>query len=338
MPSAGPQLTATLSLNGVDYEMKIKQAEKSAKSLASKLSGMAFKIPTAGITAATKALRGMAATLASIGKGGLSGMGAGFLVGGWAGMGAAIAGVGQKMTAGIVDAYEYGKSLEILSRNTGFSTKAMSVFKAAMEDTGVTMELFQRTSRMIAKEVNLGMHGDQVATAGMDQIGLHVKELMKLNPEQQFMAVGNAIAALKNPTMQAAAAVSRFGSESAKMLSFFKNKEALQDATEAVGQQAEIFERSGKTFEKIAVRIGHIKVKVMGFFAGAAESIMPMVDKFSAVFNKMDFSSWGAKLGEPAGGGSAERRGHEQGGGQDGPHGSRGSPCQARRLAPQRCI
>lgn len=297
MPNAGPQLTGSLSLDDSDYDAKIKKAEKSAKGMAAKLAGLTFKISTTGINVATKALKGFAATLTSIGKGGLSGLGASFLMGGWQGLGGSIAAVGQKMTAGIVDAYEYGRSLEILSRNTGFSAKSMSIFKVAMEDAGVTMELFQRTSRMIAKEVNLGMHGDQAATAGMEQIGLHVKELMKLAPEQQFMAVGNAIAAIENPTMQAAAAVSRFGSESAKMLSFFKNPEALKNAAEAVGSQAEIFERSGKTFEKIAVRIGHIKVKAMGFFAEAAETIMPMVDKFSAMFDKMDFASWGAKLG-----------------------------------------
>lgn len=250
MASAGPMLTAKLSLDMAAFERGMTRAVSAARTSASK----------------------MVAYFAGIGSA------SGFVL-------------------GIKNAYEYARSLEILSRNTGFSTKSMSVFKVAMEDTGVSMELFQRTSRMIAKEVMLGMHGDQAATAGMEQIGLHVRDLIKLNPEQQFMAVGNAIASLKSPTLQAAAAVSRFGSESAKMLSFFKNKEALANAAEAVGKQAEIFERSGKTMEKIAVRIGHIKVKAMGFFLGTAESIMPMVDKFSAMFNKADFTAWGAKLG-----------------------------------------
>ena len=297
MPNGGPQLVAKLSLDPAAFEKNLIRVVVMAQGASAKVSKFPFKIPTFGITAATKALRGFAATLASIGKGGLSGMGAGFLMGGWQGIGASIAGIGHKMVTGVGDAYEYGREMMNVSRATGIAAGKMAEYDLAMKDSQIeTAELIMSVKfmdQMLLKAAK-GVHSAQTS---FEQLGLNYKELIGLAPEEAFERVGKAVAGVENGVLRGAGAIGVFGRNGAKMLKMFERGGAMEMAKEALGGSSGIIGKDGGAFEKVAIRLSHIGVKVRQIFLGVADIILPMVEKFTDKFHKMDFTDFGKKLG-----------------------------------------
>lgn len=297
MPNGGPQLTARLSLDPSQFESNLKKSLSSAKSASAALGKIAFKIPLAGIRAAQKALKGFAATLASIGKGGLSGLGASALMGGWQGIGGAIASVGTKMVTGTQDAYEYGRAMMNLSRATGISKDKIAVMSLAMEDSQIQANETIMAIKMMDQLFLKAAHGVHSASTAFAQLGLNWKEIMHLEPAEAFEKVGAALAAVENPALRSAGAITIFGRTGAKMLKLFERGGALQLAREALGSQAGIVAKDGAAFEQVAIRLSHVGVKIRGIFMGIAKTILPTVDKFVKKFHAMDFTEWGEKIG-----------------------------------------
>jgi hypothetical protein len=287
-----------MSLAPADFEKGMVRIVLMSQQASNKISKMPFRIPTAGFAAAARAIRGLAASLASLGKGGLSGIGASFLVGGWTGIGGAIAGIGKQMTSGVADAYEYGRQMLNLSRATGIATEKMPAFSLALEDSKLGSEQLIVAMRLMSQHLLKASEGQYESVHAFNQLGLSWKALLHMPIDETFEKVGKTIAAVENPALRSAAAIRHFGDTGAKTLKLFSRGGAMDMAREALGKQSGIVGGNGAAFEKIAIRISHIGVKMRGVFIGIADAILPMVDKFSAIFHKMDFTDWGLKIGK----------------------------------------
>lgn len=254
---AGPQLTATLSLNGKDFEAGIKKAEKQAKDLEGKLKRMVFK-------------------LGALVVGGLSIKG---------------------FATGIKDAYQYAREMENFSRATGIARDRAAEFDLALKDSMLDANQLQVALRLMSQRLLKAAEGDKVSQNYFQQLSLSFRELIHLTPDEAFLKVGEALTSVKNRTLASAQAIRIFGDTGAKVFKMFERDGAMEMAGEALGGQRGILARSGQEMEKIAIRLSHISVKIRGFFLGVADAILPTMEKFTDLFHKMDFTGWGAKFG-----------------------------------------
>ena len=131
-----------------------------------------------------------------------------------------------------------------------------------------------------------------------EQIGLHVSDLLDLDPGEQFERVGAAIAKMENPAARAAAAVELFGKSGMNMLSFFADESAMQTARDSIGEQAKLLGDNAEQFDRISDRLGRVGIKLRGFFVGVAARLAPIMDGLTAVMDKIDLAGMGIALAD----------------------------------------
>lgn len=247
-------------------------------------------IATGAFLGAEKAVRGLARGMGSI-------------VNASARMARTVATIGLPLLAagliaGTAHAYAFGSEMQDMADRTGISVEKLVVLTQAMKDNGIEAESLLSASRKINTTLVDAAKGSQTAAAAFTQVGLKVDDILAQEPGERFTKIGEAIGDIKDPAARSAAAVALLGKSGAQFLSLFADKDAMKIAAMSVGSQANIFGRNAAVFDRISDRIGRIQMKIRGLFAGLAEAIAPMVDKFSEMFDKMDFAPLGAKIGE----------------------------------------
>lgn len=142
------------------------------------------------------------------------------IAGGVAAVGVSLAGLGVALAAGFAGALksatELGGKLSDMSARTGVSVEGLQKLGFAAKLSGTSMEA-------VAGAVNKMQKGIVDGGKGFAQLGLDVGKLRAMAPEKAFAQVGDAIAKLKSPTEQAAAAMAVFGRGGTEVLAMLKS-------------------------------------------------------------------------------------------------------------------
>ena len=128
-----------------------------------------------------------------------------------------------------------GSVLVDASGRTGASVMALSTLGFAAEQTGTALEVVEVGMTKAQKTIAAAAGGSKKARAALDDLGLSADKLAKLHPEDQFRAIAEKIAAIKNPTLRAAAAISIFGKAGTKLLPMISDLKALEDRARSLG-------------------------------------------------------------------------------------------------------
>ena len=112
-------------------------------------------------------------------------------------------------------------SLNDLSARTGIGVEALQGYSLAAKMAGVDTEQFGVAIQKLAVNIGKANAGDAFDKT-LKGIGLSVAELKSLAPEQQFSAIGDAIAQLPTVADRAAAAVQVFGKQGAALAPLFR--------------------------------------------------------------------------------------------------------------------
>lgn len=234
------------------------------------------------------------------GGGGAAGFAAGFVAGPVLAFGAAVAGVtagigllaaGAMAAMGVVKSLvgvfsgavsgltQYASGVSDLSAKTGLSTDAVQQFGFAAKLTGTTVDA-----------VAAGMKNMQVKLVEGDsafrRMGVSLKELKQLTPDQQFLRVAEAIRNIKDPAQQAAAAVSIFGKQGIELLPAIKAgftdiaTEARKLGIVISKEVVQSADRLGDDLDKISTAWAAVKMNVA---AGAVGGGGPMSTMLQAV-------------------------------------------------------
>ena len=140
------------------------------------------------------------------------------------GLGSMAAGVGKALTAAFTvgavlklgnEVLDFAGNLADLSAQTGISTTGLQQFDLAFSQAGVTMEAVAAASSKLATNL---VGGDKSTVGALTKLGLSVKELKQLKPEDQFIKVADAIGQIQNPTERTYAAMQVFGKGGAELL------------------------------------------------------------------------------------------------------------------------
>lgn len=198
-------------------------------------------------------------------------------------------------------AFDMGGMLSDLSAQTGDAVGELAVLRQAFQDTGVGADQAGRTIAMMRRAIGGTSESGEPTAAIFDQLGLNVQELQRLGATDQLNAIGAAINSLESPAQQSAAAMAIFGRSGAQMLAFLKDGGAIDAAAKSLGELPALLDRNAWAFDGISDRMGRIREKGAGLWAGIAEGLLPVADQVTETLDGIDLTSIGQRLGRMVG-------------------------------------
>ena len=286
------QLKAVLTMDQSQFVRGAARALATGKALAAQFARNPVKLlATGAFLGAEKAARGLGMGISKLGNA-VSGVAAS----GLKAFAVSIPLVGAALAAGVANAYNFGSELQDMQDRTGIAVEKLVVLTQALKDSGVEFgALVPAIKKMQVAIVSVAKGGSAKA---FEQIGLHVSDLLDLDPGEQFERIGAAISKMENPAARATAAVELFGKSGMNMLSFFADGAAMQTARDSIGEQAKLLGDNAEQFDRISDRLGRVGVKLRGFFVGVAARLAPIMDGLTAVMDKIDLAGLGGALAD----------------------------------------
>lgn len=168
--------------------------------------GKAFVEVYADRTKLDRTLKSISSDLKAFGAG-ISSLGKKFMVLG--------AGIVAPMLGAAASFAKFGSELNDMSARTGMGTNALSELGFAAEQSGASLENVEVAVKKMQKAISAATGGPLAALKGMA-------------PEDQFQAVGEAIAAIPDPTARAAKALEIFGKSGTALLPMLGDMKALR--------------------------------------------------------------------------------------------------------------
>jgi hypothetical protein len=209
-----------------------------------------------------------------------------------------LANVAMDVGGKLKDAFDLGGALTDLSAQTGETPGQLMILKQAFEDTGVGAGSLGQTLALMRKSLSGVSDNGEPTNKMFERLGLNMESLKGMGAQQQFETIGAAIRGLSSPTEQTAAAMGIFGRSGASMLSFLKDPAAISTAANSLGGLPGLMDRSAAAFDNISDRMGRIKEKTKGFWAGIAEGLMPIFDSVTTALDGIDLTGIGQKIGD----------------------------------------
>ncbi len=195
---------------------------------------------------------------------------------------------------GLKGSLELGDKLEKISSQTGMGVESVVMLKKAFQDADIDVEKLGSSTNKMQKFLAGAAAGGEGGGL-LRSMGLDPQTLASAKPEETFEKIGAAINALPNPTERAAAAMQIFGKSGGELLAVFSS-ESFRNAGN-ISNTARILGENAAAFKEANEALNHVGGKLQGFFAGMASSFVPALLPLLEKFEKMDFSSWGVKLG-----------------------------------------
>ena len=174
-----------------------------------------------------------------------------------------------------------------LAQRLGMSVESLQALQMAAKVSGVD----DATGALQKLTVAIGTAAESGKTEAFTKLGLDFQALQAMSPEEQFKAVQQAIAALKTPAEQAAAAVSIFGKAGVELLPLMsQNLEEIEqrmrrlgaivgtDQVEAIGSMNDSLDMVKATFDGI---IGTVVGNLAPVVESLAEELLGFVESFN---------------------------------------------------------
>lgn len=170
-----------------------------------------------------------------------------------------------------------------LSAKLGMSTGWVQKFDLAFKPAGVSIDTVSQASLKLSKGL---VGGDSSVAGALSKMGLSVSSLKTMAPEQQFLAVADAVGKIQNPTERAYAAMTVFGKGGAELLPGLTGK--LTETTEE-------FERLGMVISDDTIRaaddfgdqMGMIGTQMTAVIANAIGPMMPALSLLATGLGKV---------------------------------------------------
>lgn len=198
--------------------------------------------------------------------------------GGVAAIGASMTALGTAITAPLALAVkqfaDVGSALKDMSDRTGASAAALAELGYAAEQTGASAEDVEIGFKKMQKQIGAAAGGSKSATKTFTDLGLSLGDLQKMSPEQQFEAVGKAIAAIPDPTMRAAKALEVFGKSGTKLTPLLADMDALRQKARDLGivpddAQIKLADELGDALDDVKKAAGGVVFQIGSALAGA---------------------------------------------------------------------
>lgn len=186
-----------------------------------------------------------------------------------------------------------GDEVHKMAQRTGFSTETLSELRYAAEISGASIASLEKGVKKMSKTILDAGDGLTTYVRAFDRIGIAVKDLEGLNPEQQFMKIGLAIAAVEDPTTRAAAAVDIFGRAGTQLLPLFnQGVSGINELRQAAHELGIVFDQeAANKAARLADAQVTLRESMKGVSKSIAETFVPMLadmaEKAAKVISKI---------------------------------------------------
>jgi hypothetical protein len=176
-----------------------------------------------------------------------------------------------------------------MSARTGLAVEALSELKHAAEQSGSSIEALEKGVRTMQRVLTEARGGSQSANETLARLGLSIDALAGLNPEQQFLAIADALARVEDPTTRAALAMKVFGKSGTSLLPLLAGGAAgIADLREEArrlgltidGESAAAAERLG---DELATLWKQVKAGAFAIGAALAPTLLALVQALQPV-------------------------------------------------------
>jgi TP901 family phage tail tape measure protein len=181
-----------------------------------------------------------------------------------------------------------GDEIQKMALRTGLTTESLSELKFALEQSGSSIEGFEKGIRRMASFIQDGRDGLTETTRALDSLGIAVTDFDGLSPEQSFDLLANALAGVEDNLVQSALAQDIFGRAGTSLIPLLeqgtdgiealrKEAEALgivfdQDAADAAARLVDAQNTLSKSFQGVQIAIAEgLAPALSGFLEGAAK-------------------------------------------------------------------
>jgi len=138
---------------------------------------------------------------------------------------------------------EVGDTIHKMALRTGFAATTLSELAYAADISGADLAMLEKGVKRMARTITDAGEGLESYLRPLRRIGLEVEELQRMNPEQQFLAIAEAIGELEDPTLRAATAQEIFGRAGTMLLPLMaEGKEGMQALREEAHRLGIIFD------------------------------------------------------------------------------------------------
>lgn len=215
-------------------------------------------------------------------------------------MGRRMVGLGTAILAPMVAASKafatMGDSVGKMAKRTGISVESLSELSFAAQQSGTDINAFENGVRRMQRSILDAERGLSTANDALKMLGLTVRDLKNMSPEDQFKLISDRISQIQDPTMRAAAAMMIFGRSGTALLPMMKDGaagiEALQQEARALGLT--ISAEDAAAAEEFTDAMGRLwkVVKMTTFQVGAA--LAPALQKLHGWVTKVvvTFNDW----------------------------------------------
>jgi len=182
---------------------------------------------------------------------------------------------------------DYGDKLGKLNTRLGVSVQMLDKMKQIADLSGVSFEKITSSFALMARNISEASTGMGIALPAFDKLGISVEKLIKLNPDEQFIALSEAIMKIENPTERMATAMEIFGRSAAELLQLMPDLRKNLDGLNTVWdkqktKQAEAFNDNLTTMKK-------------NFMDLVTKGVGPAVESLNSFYNLLSNPLLGAE-------------------------------------------
>lgn len=206
-----------------------------------------------------------------------------------------------EMAAELAAAFDTGGMLSDLAAQTGEAAGELMVMRQAFQDTGLGAESMAQTLAIMRRSLGGISETGEPTVKMFEQLGLDIGKLQGMGAREQLEAIGAAVNGLRTPAEQSAAAMTIFGRSGARMLTLLKDPAAMGVAAKSLGALPGLMDRNAAAFDTVSDRMGRIKEKGNGLWAGIAEGLLPLADSITQTMDGIDLTGLGQKIGATIG-------------------------------------
>ena len=164
-----------------------------------------------------------------------------------------------------------------LSIVTGISTEALSAYKFAAEQSGVSFDALTNGVNKMQRAIVEAQSGTSETSRAFERLGISIETLLKLSPDKQFELVAESIGKLESETLKSATAQQIFGRAGAQLLPILKSGEqGIAAATEKVIKYgAAVGQGFADDADQFLDNMGEIKLIGQGVANSFVASLLP---------------------------------------------------------------
>lgn len=176
-----------------------------------------------------------------------------------------------------------GDALAKMSVRTGISVEQLSTLGFAAERSGADLESLETGVRKMQKSITDAATGSNTASEALGMLGISLKQLSGLSPDEQFKLIGDRIGKIPDPTLRAGMAMEVFGKSGTKLLPLFAEG---ADGIERLQKRADDFGRrmsgaDAAAAEKLQDALGDLWGALKGTAIMIGASVAPMLTDFA---------------------------------------------------------